>query len=41
MEPVYDPMNETPIRCSAVPEPSAFGMVLIGALGLLGLRRSA
>ena len=34
-------MNETPMRCSAVPEHSAFGMVLLGALGLLGLRRSA
>lgn len=34
-------MNETPMRCSAVPEPSAFGMVLIGALRLVGLRRTA
>ena len=28
-----------PIIISAVPEPSAFGMVLIGALGLVGFRR--
>ena len=32
-------MNETPMRCSVVPEPSAFGMVLIGAPGLVGFRR--
>jgi PEP-CTERM motif len=31
-------MNETPMWCSAVPEPSAFGMVLIGAPGLVGFR---
>ncbi len=34
-------MNETPMRCRAVPAPSAFGMVLIGALGLAGIRRAA
>ena len=28
-----------PIVITAVPEPSAFGMVLIGALGLVGFRR--
>jgi hypothetical protein len=28
-----------PIVITAVPEPSAFGMVLMGALGLVGFRR--
>ena len=32
-------MNEAPMRCRAVPEPSAFGMVLPGAPGLAGFRR--
>jgi hypothetical protein len=29
----------TPLTFAAVPEPSAFGMVLVGALGLVGFRR--
>ena len=32
-------VNATGVTISAVPEPSAFGMVMLGALGLVGFRR--